>query len=55
VSDEQAIATRARVLAADYTPALWLARDERFLPPGVADRTVSLQEALEEIDAQERT
>ena len=34
-----------------YTPALWLAPGQRFLAPGGVLRTVSLEEALAEIEA----
>ena len=44
---------RARVIAAGYVPALWVAPDQRYLPPNPPPRTVSLAEALAEIDTEE--
>jgi hypothetical protein len=41
---------RSRVLGAGYTPAWWTLPAERFLAPGGAPRTVSLEEAIAEID-----
>ena len=48
MSDEE------RLARAGYTRALWFPLEVRYLPPGSADRTVTLQEALEEIDERER-
>ena len=53
MTDEQTVSARNRVLSAGYLPALWLAPDERFLPPGGPPRTVGLEEALAEIDQAE--
>jgi hypothetical protein len=49
MTDEQTVPPRSRVLNAGYLPAPWLP-GERFLPPGGPPRTVSLEQALEEID-----
>jgi hypothetical protein len=43
------VSPEERLAAAGYVRALWLAPDERFLPPDPPPRTVTLQEALEEI------
>ena len=43
-----------RLAAAGYVRALWFPGEQRYLPPGPPPRTVTLQEALEEIDEQER-
>ena len=43
-----------RLAAAGYVRALWFPGEQRYLPPGPPPRTVTLQEALEEIDQQER-
>jgi hypothetical protein len=53
MTDERTVSSRSRVLEAGYLPALWLAPAERFLPPGGPPRTVSIDEAIAEIDEAE--
>jgi excisionase family DNA binding protein len=48
MSDEE------RLALAGYTRALWFPLEQRYLPPGASDRTVTFEEALAELDEQER-
>lgn len=42
-----------KVARAGYTRALWFIGEVRYLPPGSADRTVTLEEALAELEDDE--
>jgi hypothetical protein len=41
-----------RLAAAGYVRALWFPGEQRYWPPGPPPRTMTLQEALEEITAE---